>query len=221
MDNTIEDDKHHRLKSWQHCYNFFQTEEAKDNIDLACLHLGMYLASWGMYRGSGFLIQRDYKVHQVTVREILHSNYDKLRAISFENYDSRNIELLFKLINKITGDSSCKGTYEDVGYYTKLNKHGETINSTPNVTDTLVTKILLGTLGCIPAYDRYFKIGVKSIKDGQIKRAYRLDKENFYHLIQFAKENIHEFRTQDLSEKYPDMKLLDMYFWNIGIKNPD
>ena len=24
-------------------------------------------------------------------------------------------------------------------------------------TDTLLTKILLGTVGCVPAYDRYFK----------------------------------------------------------------
>ena len=30
-----------------------------------------------------------------------------------------------------------------------------------HATDTLITKILLGTLGCVPAYDRYYMQAVK------------------------------------------------------------
>lgn len=30
-----------------------------------------------------------------------------------------------------------------------------------NVTDTLITKIILGTFGCVPAYDMYFLKGLK------------------------------------------------------------
>lgn len=33
-----------------------------------------------------------------------------------------------------------------------------------NLSDTLITKILMGTLGCVPAYDRYFVSGIRSQK---------------------------------------------------------
>lgn len=29
------------------------------------------------------------------------------------------------------------------------------------LSDTLITKVLMGALGCVPAYDRYFIMGVK------------------------------------------------------------
>ena len=32
------------------------------------------------------------------------------------------------------------------------------------LSDTLITKILMGTLGCVPAYDRYFIAGIKKEK---------------------------------------------------------
>jgi hypothetical protein len=53
-----------RYASFDYCFNYFQ--EARDNhettrlahddrLELSCLHLGFYLASWGMMRGSGGL----------------------------------------------------------------------------------------------------------------------------------------------------------------------
>ncbi|WP_167357013.1 hypothetical protein [Paenibacillus pectinilyticus] len=30
-----------------------------------------------------------------------------------------------------------------------------------NVTETLVTKVILGTIGCVPANDRFFQNGLK------------------------------------------------------------
>ena len=45
-----------RHVSYDFCYNYFQSfknkEEIKDNMELSCLQLGFYLASWGLYRGS-------------------------------------------------------------------------------------------------------------------------------------------------------------------------
>jgi hypothetical protein len=54
-------DRYDRLRSWDHCYKFFQGG-FEDN-ELASLHLAFYLASWGMYRGSSFLLDKDYLVH--------------------------------------------------------------------------------------------------------------------------------------------------------------
>ncbi len=50
--NTIEN---HRYRSWEHCYSFFQKHQNAENeevLDLMCLHLSNYLASWGMFRGA-------------------------------------------------------------------------------------------------------------------------------------------------------------------------
>ena len=91
---------------------------------------------------------------------------------------------------------------------------------TVNVTDTLVTKILLGTLGCIPAYDRYFvdgmrKSGISYSKISMsnlraITEYYKKYQTEFNRAQQiiFSKSNIH----------YPAMKLVDMYFWEIGFQ---
>jgi hypothetical protein len=58
--DEITKDDHHRYRSWEHCYGFFQRVGRQDIIaqrDDAAVQLGFYLASWGMYRGSSFLLQ--------------------------------------------------------------------------------------------------------------------------------------------------------------------
>ena len=55
-----------RYASFDYCFNHFQeareagqTERLADkDLLLSCLQLGFYLASWGMMRGSGDLLQR-------------------------------------------------------------------------------------------------------------------------------------------------------------------
>ncbi len=50
----------------------------EETIDMLALHLGFYLASWGMYRGSSFLLQKDYKVHVPIVKIIINNENDFL-----------------------------------------------------------------------------------------------------------------------------------------------
>ena len=67
-----------RSRSWEHCYRIFRdarTDPCPD-YDYLSLHLAFYLASWGMYRGSSFLLQKDYKVLSPIVEEILKTDYD-------------------------------------------------------------------------------------------------------------------------------------------------
>jgi len=47
-----------------------RTDPSPD-YDYLSLHHAFYLASWGMYRGSSFLLQKDYKVLTPIVEEIL------------------------------------------------------------------------------------------------------------------------------------------------------
>lgn len=60
FNETIKD-SHGRYLSWCHCYNAFKENRSnrdEKTVDYLALHLAFYLASWGMYRGSSFLLQK-------------------------------------------------------------------------------------------------------------------------------------------------------------------
>lgn len=98
----IREDEHHRYRSWEHCYRFFRSLNRPVTAverDLATLHLAFYLASWGMYRGASFLLQKDYKVHSYAVGVLLDPRFSLLWEVDITGSDNqeRYIELLFEL----------------------------------------------------------------------------------------------------------------------------
>ncbi len=198
--DEIRNDPNHRYKSWEHCYSYFQSNKAKDIDHQASLHLGFYLASWGMLRAS-FLLQKNYKVHTEVVKILLDKKYIPLNTVTLEKFDNEdNINLLFDMIKEI------RRSYKD-----------------NNVSDTLVSKILLGTLGCMPAYDRLLKTGVHKVFEANtIAKNQTLNKSNFANLLGWCKKNndkLHEAQNKINSEsdvKYPIMKIVDMYFFQVG-----
>lgn len=98
-----------------------------------------------MYRGSSFLLQKDYKIHEEVVKEIIKEEYDHLVAIKFNELKGENLEKMKKL-NSFLRE-----------HYRKIAEKEED----EKISDILITKILLGTLACVPAYDNYFKKGFK------------------------------------------------------------
>ena len=76
--NDLKVDENGRYRSWEHCYSHFIKARGSQEIDYdyLSLQLAFYLASWGMYRGSSFLLQKDYKVHIPVVKELLNEKYD-------------------------------------------------------------------------------------------------------------------------------------------------
>jgi hypothetical protein len=67
--------------SWEHCYRYFHGAKAKaiaPDRDHAALQLGFYLASWGIYRPSGFLFKHDYMVHLAVVDHLVTSAFSVL-----------------------------------------------------------------------------------------------------------------------------------------------
>ncbi|WP_271767962.1 hypothetical protein [Aquimarina algiphila] len=198
---NLSSDTNHRYNSWKHCYSAFG--EVK-NIKILSLHLGFYLASWGMYRGSSGLLQKDYLVHQGAVEILI--NFVNLRCIPDKEVKFQDTENILDLIKKL------QDYYKNITYILD--------NKTKHIspTDTLISKILLGTLGCIPAYDRFFKDG--AIKEGIV--ASTINKNSLIALFNFIKENkkeLSDIQQQLLSKTnfyYPIMKIVDMYFWKIG-----
>lgn len=211
-------DNNHRYKSWEHCYNFFKEnyEKFDDDVisDYGCLNLGFYLASWGMMRGSSFLLQKDYKIHNFFIDNVVKNKvYNKYFLYGQKkNMEISDFDGIDEMI-KVTASS-----YED-----NINEVNG-IRKRVVVTDTLCSKILLGVYGITPAYDRYFVSGIKAHGFTNTN----LCEESLKRLVMFYKEFIDEFnnsRNLFLNDKviYTPMKLIDMYFWQIGyiLENED
>lgn len=197
----------HRYRSWEHCFKHFKELRTKkdihvEDIYLASLNLAFYLASWGMYRGSCFILQYDYHIHDDVVTEILKDDYNILQCIDFDNakVEGTEIKRLNQLINSLGQ------------IYKRLDG-----KMAQKASDTLITKIVLGTFACSPAYDSYVKEGMRCIK---LHVSENLSK-NVNTVIDFYKKNAAELKMVQSSVSqngfsYPIMKIVDMYFWEIG-----
>ena len=86
-------------------------------------------------------------------------------------------------------------------------------------TDTLLSKILLGTLGCVPAYDRYFRDAVRGNKvaSGSFSKNSILFLCDYYMTNESQLEKVRSgMKLESNDAEYPQMKLLDMAFWEMG-----
>ena len=199
-----------RSRSWEHCYRVFRdarTDPSPD-YDYLSLHLAFYLASWGMYRGSSFLLQKDYKVLSPVVEKVLKPEYDCLFGLACTDVRESEVQdRLEKLSDYIA--AHFQPIRDEVA--------GRKVAS--SVSPVLVTKILMGTLGCVPAYDRFFVDGIKKYKvttqEYSLESVRKLAK--FYEAHNDRLEEARRgMRTDDLI--YPQMKVLDMGFWQVGFE---
>ena len=200
-------DEHHRYRSWEHCYNYFRQstpEQIAANRDQAALQLGFYLASWGMYRGSSFLLQHAYTAHLGVIAQLAAPRFAMLWTQEFGacDDDSRHVPIIIDLVHAV------REAYRPFAPPAESRQ----------ASDTLVTKVILGTMGCLPACDRYFITGFKSAGF----RYSCLDHNFLKRVLQFCADNRRALREQQVSIeqsggiRYPIMKLVDMYFWQIG-----
>ena len=116
---NIKNDRHCRYLSWEHCYLAFynaikKVDKREKTIDYLCLQLAFYLASWGMYRGSSFLLQKDYTIHREPIKIILDDTYSVLLGIKCDKLLS-NINLLFELIKKLEDEIRRENNREGEG----------------------------------------------------------------------------------------------------------
>ena len=209
--NKLREDENGRYRSWEYCYKIFNDAHKSNNvddnfIDYLCLHLSFYLASWGMYRGSSFLLQKDYKIHKPVIKILLEEKYNSLWGIQVNEYKLKeNQEKLKDIVARI------RKVYNEIRLSVK-----ETIPKN-ELSDTLITKVLMGTLGCVPAYDRYFISGIRKEKaaSGNFNIKSILDLVDFYNKYY---NEFEEARSQMkvYEMKYPQMKILDSCFWQIG-----
>ncbi len=198
-----------RLNSWDICHREFVRSIGKalsdKTIEILALHLIGYLASWGMYRGSSFLLKdHSYLLHKNLIPILMQKKYIPL----FNIEDIKSARQYLSLIV----DVYC----EIESYYANIRGKGKAIS------DTLVTKVMLGVYGCIPAYDTNVR---NALKRCHIKHEGTIE-NNIRDLID-ALENAQEFykaikaeqtRLKKKGKSYTLMKTIDTVLWAIGDK---
>lgn len=196
-------DEHNRYDSWRHCFETFGDLNQDD--DLLALHLGFYLASWGMYRGSAALLQKSYKVHLgaiTIIRDFYYLRCDELNEVS--KVQKKDVLELNKQL------------FKHYNSFTYIDNKNVLKNRKP--TNTLISKIILGTLGCSPAFDRYFNDGVKKYNFSFTS----FSDKNFDEIFNFVekyKPELLKLQSELKSSQglhYPLLKLVDIYFWHEG-----
>ena len=186
-----------RYASFDYCFNYFQQfRDAKTfdkmadvkHMEMSCLHLAFYLASWGMFRGSSFLLERSVKFFEPLITAI--SFMDKsIWNVDADNYTDENIDRLIE----------CADTISD-----KLGKSNDP-------TDTLITKIMLGVFGNVPAFDDNFRKGFNCHSFGKknlkmIKEFHKNHKEQIDATVIFT----FDFSGAETKRRYTKAKIIDM-----------
>ena len=195
-----------RFTSFDYCYNYFRTTtDLNQDVEKSCLVLGFYLASWGMFRGSSFLLQHSAKHFQRTI-EYINTLDKSVWAIDVDNYTEENMETIINIYNEVRARLILKG----------------------NTDLTLITKVLLGVFGFIPAFDSYFCDTFRVISNGEcgFRRLNQISLSYIHNFYQDNKQTIDNlsaktFTTDFLSEgktkiNYPKAKIIDMYGYYAG-----
>jgi len=187
-----------RYASFDYCYNYFYSfyktgklsELAnKENMQTSCLQIGFYLASWGMLRGSSFLLEKSVRHYRDLIIAI--SKMDpQLWRTDVENYDEKGIPLLMDCREQIVLALRDRGARSD----------------------TLVTKIMLGVFANVPAFDKYFRT---SMRVHSFNKKALLKIRDFYHTnkVGFDSYKIHTFdfiTARETDVVYSTAKLIDM-----------
>lgn len=198
-----------RYTSFDYCYNYFkETNDLTKDIEKSCLTLGFYLASWGMLRGSSFLLQKSAKYYQPTI-EYIATLEKSIWEIDVDTYTEDNIEIILNIYKNIKG---------------LLIENG-------NSDLTLITKILLGVFGFIPAFDQYFcktfreifadkNCGFRVVNSKSLNFINEFYAQNKIEIDKLSAETFTtDFTTGEKTLiKYPKAKIIDMYGFTAGLK---
>jgi hypothetical protein len=191
-----------RYTSFDYCFNYFQShrEGGKllellrgDALQLSCLHLGFYLASWGMLRGSSELLQRSVRNFIPLVEVIANAP-----------------PAIWETDAHLYADGGCPTIFETARQIRDALPDG--------ASDILVTKVMLGTFGCVPAFDTYFKkgFGVSTFGSRALRKVGEFYTANA-EVIDRHRVHTLEFDSGAPSpRRYTRAKVIDMIFFVAG-----
>lgn len=200
-----------RFTSFDYCYNYFYSfykEDnllefaSEDNIQMSCLQLGFYLASWGMMRNS-FLMKKSVKNFETLIINIANMDHF-LWEIDVNNYTEKNIDALMECKSEIFGSFG---------------------DNKPS--DTLITKIMLGVFANVPAFDNNFKnssINLKTFNKNSLRALKDFYEKNKTIIDSFKVKTLQFSKGKNIKETdilYSKAKLIDMYGFMDGMEKSD
>lgn len=206
-----------RDASYDFCYSYFQQNRGNlsSNMEHSCWVLWGYLASWGMLRGSS---------------ELLNLSPAALRPL-IEYFDKLDDTIWNVDVPKYT-ETEVVQTIKDV--HARIVEILEDKERNVSATNTLVTKIMMGVFGCVPAFDANFTATFQDIFKNVKCRSYYFNQskplmdESFEYLHNFYIANkevlnnkeiyAFDFEGKITSCKYKIAKLIDMYGFAKGEK---
>jgi hypothetical protein len=162
-------------------------------MELSCLQLGFYLASWGMFRGSSVLLQRSVK-HYVPTIEVIVAARPEIWEIDANCYSDEAIELITDTAKQIR------------------------MALPDRASDILVTKIMLGVFGCVPALDNRFRksFGVWTLGRMSLRKIASFYAQNA-EIIEAHRVLTIDFATgAPTKRRYSRAKVIDMVFYVEG-----
>lgn len=199
-----------RLKAWEFVYEYIWDGSragwddliSEDQIDTTALHIGFYLANWGMFRGSSGLLQ--------------NSNLDLMRALAKLIFEGRGPELL-ELSMEDFSPSSPRLLYNQKLLDSVLHSM-ESLASNVSWTNTLKTKILMGVWGEFPALDRFYVAACRNLFPHRpyITAASGKGLTALAGLIQELNTPSLALKTGRLKLPYPTARIMDMALFQYG-----
>lgn len=191
-----------RYASFDYCFNYFQeqreTHALGDSADdgsrqISCLQLGFYLASWGMLRGSTALLRKSVR-YLMPVIDVIWSCPPEIWSVDANAYSPEARALILDVAGRI------RAAFPE------------------RASETLVTKIMLGVFGCVPAFDRNFRLGFGpvSIRDQDLARIGRFY-EDHADEIERSRVPTLDFDSGSPTDRlYTRAKVIDMVFFVEG-----
>jgi hypothetical protein len=191
-----------RYASFDYCFNYFQSYAERDrvaetaegtNLERSCLQLGFYLASWGMYRGSTLRLQRSLAYLAPAV-SVIATSPPEIWSADAHGYSDETCSLMLDVAHRL------RAAFPE------------------GASDTLVTKVMLGAFGCVPAFDAYFRkgFGVSTFSRSALGRVARFF-EDKADVIEGYRVPTLDFGTGSDTERwYSRAKVIDMIFFVEG-----
>ncbi|AVK08043.1 MULTISPECIES: hypothetical protein [Pseudomonas aeruginosa group] len=201
-----------RLKAWEFLWEYIWDSRrswddlvAPEQLDTTALHLGFYLANWGMFRGSSGLLQ--------------NSNLDLMKALARQLFGGPGPEL-FELSLVDFAASAPRLARNQELLETVLGAM-DTLSSRVSWTDTLKSKILLGVWGEFPALDRYYVAACRALypRRAHLTRASGKTLTALHGLIGAERLSFPRLETARQGLLYPTGRLADMAFFQYGLEH--
>ncbi len=193
-----------RFSSFDYCFNYFARFHESGSVtplddaqrEIACLQLGFYLASWGMFRGSGQLIRHSARRLEPTI-DVIANSPEAIWSIDAGNYSDEAQKNILSVAEALR----------------------ETLPG--SASDTLVTKIMLGVFGCVPALDSFFVrgFGIPSNRPLRLSTLAAIGEYAASHADELNDQTVNtlDFSSgTETSRTYTTAKIIDMVFFVQG-----